>query len=114
MFDDKKYLTGDNGEFKEGDEFTLVAARIAGTVKVNGQDRTEAKLTILDANGDELTVYTSGRGIVGAIERIDSNDLPARVKLSSKETRNGKMFQLVKQGEAWDSQPPPLTQPATS
>lgn len=89
MFDDKKYLTGDNGEFKVGDSFRLIEAKINGTIKVNGQDRTEAKLRVQREDGQPFDVYTSGIAIVGAIERMEPGDLPANVVLGNKETRNG-------------------------
>lgn len=97
MFDEKLYLTGDNGMFKVGDSFTLHEASINGTVVVNNQTRKEAKLVVSKQGDPErLTVYTSGMAIVGAIERIAPSDLPAEVKLNSRTTRNGNAHILEK------------------
>lgn len=96
MFDDKKYLTGDNGEFKEGDTFHLHSAELAGEIVINNDKRTEARLVVNKPGEEKMTVFTSGRGIVGAVERIEPNDLPALVRLESKQTRNGPMYVLAK------------------
>jgi hypothetical protein len=96
MFDDKKYLTGDNGEFKEGDEFHLHSAEIVGEIVVKNEKRTEAKLVVNKPGEDRMTVYTSGRGIVGSVERIEPGDLPAKVRLTSRQTPNGNMYLLAK------------------
>lgn len=97
FFDEKKYLTGDNGLFKKGDEFTVFEAELTGTVKVKGQDRKEARLRI-SADGKQENaewVYTSGMAIVGAIERQEPGDFPAKVKLDSRTTTNGEAHILV-------------------
>lgn len=89
MFEDKKYLTGDNGEFKIGDIFRLLEARIVGKIKVNGDDRIEAKMKVQRKGEDPFDVYTSGRAITSAIDRMVSSDLPAWVKIGTKTTPNG-------------------------
>ena len=78
MHDKPKYLTGKGSEayVQVGEEFFLHNARIDGTVKINGEDRPQAKLLVSRIpDGEKEVVFTSGAGIVGQIQRIDAEDM---------------------------------------
>lgn len=82
MFDKPVYLTGDEGFISEGGVFWLHKARIeTGSGKYGDQ----AKLLVsTDKDGDQVVVYTSGKGIVNQIKRMDRSDvaaLPMEVRL---------------------------------
>lgn len=97
MFDDKVYLTGENGVFKEGDEFLLESAAPAGMVTIGGQPKQEVVLTVRKDSGEQIKVYTAGSGIVNQVLRMEAGDLPTRVRLATKDTgQASKMFLLEK------------------
>jgi hypothetical protein len=87
MFDKPQYLTGNNGEgfVEPGETFWLHRARLDGTVKINDNERPQAKLLVSkDRNGDRIVVWTAGAGIVNQVKRFDQNDqasLPIEVRL---------------------------------
>lgn len=85
MFDKPKYLTGKEGEFSTGDKFWLHNAKIDGTTSIGGESRPQAKLLVsYERDGEKLTVWTSGRGITGAVSRMDDSDrrnMPMEVRL---------------------------------
>lgn len=87
MFDEKRYLTGANGEFNVGDVFRLHSAVLGDTVTINRQERLEAVLEVDRGDGAAFVVFTSGQGIVNQVKRIDStDDFPRWVKLVEQST----------------------------
>lgn len=85
MFSPKQYLTGTNGLFREGDQFTLHNAKIDGTVNTPNGEKPQAKLLVspADAPDQKTVVFTTGAGIVGQIQRMADGDLPAVVRLDA-------------------------------
>lgn len=85
MFDKPQYLTGDNGAFNTGDTFWLHNARVDGTVQINGEPRDQCKLLVSrERDGETFAVYSSGRGIVNQVRRMDASDrnaMPLEVRL---------------------------------
>lgn len=98
MFDEKVYLTGKQGAWaSEGDRFVLHAAALGGMVQVNGKSVREAILTVSRDGNDATKVYTTGKALVGQIERMDDADrsrMPMHVVLDGIDTANGRAHVL--------------------
>lgn len=98
MFDKPQYLTGKDGLFKPGETFWLFDARADGSVTIDGEERPQAKLLVSRSPfpvGAKVA-YTSGKGIVSQIARMDDADrgaLPMEVRLdelpATSASRNG-------------------------
>lgn len=94
MFDAPVYLTGtDNGYVNAGDVFWLHNARIEGTVKINGNDRDQAKLLVSrERDGEQTVVFSAGAGIVNQVKRMDAADrsaMPVEVRLDQVPSTKG-------------------------
>jgi hypothetical protein len=78
MLDPKEYLTGTAerpGAVKVGDVFKIHNARVTGPVQVSGRTATEVKLLVsTEARPEPFIVFTTGAGIVSAVERMDDAD----------------------------------------
>lgn len=85
MFDKPQFLTGEGGLVSAGDTFWIHNAKIDGMVNVRGEMREQAKLRVsLHRDGEKVDVFTSGKGIVNMIKRIDAADrasMPFEVRL---------------------------------
>lgn len=94
MFDKPQYLTGKDDAFVQpGGTFWLHNARMDGTATVNGENREQAKLQVShDRDGERVTVFTSGKGIVGQIRRMDDSDraaMPMELRLDQIPSKQG-------------------------
>lgn len=93
MFDKPEYLTGDSGYAQPGQTFWLHAARLDGTVTVQGKEREQVKLQVSrDRDGERSIVFASGTGIVGQIRRMDEKDraaMPMEVRLDQVPSKQG-------------------------
>ena len=87
MFDKPQYLTGTDGFAQEGDTFFLHNARPDGVTSQGGQSREQVKLAVSRFRDEKPTVvWTSGRGIVGQVKRMDAQDrekFPMEVRLDA-------------------------------
>jgi hypothetical protein len=87
MFDKPQYLTGkENPYVNPGDTFWIHNARLDGTTaKFSGEPREQAKLQVSRTrDGEKSIVFTSGRGIIGQVRRMDDGDraaMPIEVRL---------------------------------
>lgn len=89
MFDDKQYLTGENGHYHVGDEFTVESAELSGQIRIQGREVSECYLVI-----DGERYYTAGASIVNQVARMDNGDLPRKVRLDTIPTSRGDSFIL--------------------
>lgn len=90
MFDKPVYLTGDEGFVSAGETFWLHNARIeTGSSKFGDQ----AKLQVShDRDGEKLVVYTSGKGVVNQVKRMDGADrarMPMELRLDQVPSKEG-------------------------
>lgn len=99
MFDQKRYLTGPSGLYSKGDKFLLHNAKLAGIVHVNGKQLQEVKLKVGTPDGGTEIVYTTGKAIVGQVERMDEEDragMPFTVELDTIDTGKGNPAFILK------------------
>lgn len=89
MFDKPVYLTGDEGFVSVGETFWLHNAR----VEVGGKYGEQAKLQVShDQDGEKLIVYTSGKGVVNQVKRMDGADrarMPMELRLDQVPSKEG-------------------------
>ena len=99
MFDKPQYLTGDEGFINVGDTFWLHAAKVDGVTNVQGKEREQVKLLVShESNGEKVTVFTSGAGIVGQVRRMDENDrrnMPMELRLDEIPSKHGNATRVL-------------------
>lgn len=96
MFDKPMYLTGENGFVSAGDIFWLHNAKVEpGTGKFGDQ----AKLLVShEKDSEKMIVYTSGKGVVNQIKRMDNSDraaMPLEVRLDQVPSREGSPTNVI-------------------
>lgn len=112
MFDDKLYLTGDNGIFEVGQPFILHDATTMGRpVTIQGRERSEVKLEVarMEAKGEVFSVFTSGAAIVNQVERMSAEDksrFPMTVVVVEKPSGKGNPMNLIMPYEGRDDDIP--------
>lgn len=114
MHDKPKFLTGRDGWINVGEEFFLHNAKLAGTSRVNGQDRPTAKLLVSRTpDGKREIVFTSGAGIVRQIREVDQDDYRTmqnggmHLRLDERASREGNPVKVLTPA----SDPPPSDTP---
>lgn len=76
--------------FKEGEVFTLSAAKIGPEIATDYGKSSPALLKI----GDKwYSIF--GQGIVNQVERLESGELPAKVAIVRRATRGGQQVKLI-------------------
>lgn len=96
MFDKPQYLTGpmESDPFAQpGDTFWLHNAKLDGTVQIGGKVKDQAKLLVSrEQNGERVSVFTAGAGIVNQVRRMSADDrsnLPMEVRLDQVPSKQG-------------------------
>lgn len=109
FFDDKLFLTGENGLLQHGDTFVIHAVKISGEVRnVNAREGDppripEAALLVSkDRQNSPVWAYTTGRAIVQQVQRFDIDDqktLPWDVTLVEKPLDGGRKMHVIERVE---------------
>lgn len=76
--------------FKEGEVFTLEAAKVGTPISTDYGISSPALLKI---DGKWFSVF--GQGILNQVERLERGELPARVALVRRATRSGQSVKLI-------------------
>lgn len=102
MFDDKVYLTGDEGAFTPGEPFVLHDAKMAAQpITIQGRVTREAQLEVARAQAQQevFTVFTSGAAIVNQIDRMSDDDraqFPLMVVIEQKPSGKGNPMNIIR------------------
>lgn len=107
-----KRLSGEGGEFNNGDEFILWDGEIvAKDVETEIGDATKTKLTVsrLDSPTDKFDVGTFATAIASKIEAKEDGDLPAVVELMQVPTDKGNDATVIQFVRAWNPSAPAAT-----
>lgn len=87
MFDDPEPFTD---HFKEGEPFTLEAAKVGNVLSTIHGD---AAPVLLRVDGKWYSIF--GQGLTNQVERMERGDLPAVVRIERVETKNGNQVKLL-------------------